>query len=161
MAYNKVIYNGITLVDLTGDSITAEHVLGDTFHGKDGESYSGTMTNRGNVTGTIASKDDSYTIQKGYHGGSGTVQLSQAQKNLLVSGNIKQGVTLLGVLGSYAGETPSYETKTKTYTPSATTQSETLTAGSGYDAIGSVAITVNPIPYTESANTYGTTVTIG
>lgn len=37
MAINKVIYGGETLIDLTGDTVTADKVLnGFTFHGKDG-----------------------------------------------------------------------------------------------------------------------------
>ena len=67
----------------------------------------------------------------------------------------------MGVQGSYEGETPTLQTVTKTYTPSASAQTETITAGTGYDAIEEVDITVAAIPYTETENEYGTTVTIG
>lgn len=162
MAYNKIIYNGNTLIDLTGDDVTAADVLaGKTFHGKDGESASGSMTNRGAVSGTIASKSGTYQIQAGYHNGSGSVGISSTEQNKIIAGNIKSGVTILGVAGTYTGEAKTYQTVTKAYTPTASTQSEAISASAGYDAIQTVNVTVNPIPYTESANTYGTTVTIG
>lgn len=162
MAYNHIIYNGNTLIDLREDSIVAEHVLsGDTFHGADGESSSGSMTNRGSVTGTIASKDGVYTIPKGYHDGTGNCQLSATEKGKLLPQNIRKGVTLLQIQGEYEGEAPTLQTITKSYTPSASSQSEQITASVGYDAIEKVTVTVGAIPYTETANARGTTVTIG
>ena len=57
MAYNKIVYGGNTLIDLTEDNVTASDVLsGKTFHGRDGEETVGSMVNRGAVTGTIATK---------------------------------------------------------------------------------------------------------
>lgn len=45
MGYSKVIYGGKTLVDLTGDSVTAENLLvGATAHGMDGEPIDGACT---------------------------------------------------------------------------------------------------------------------
>ena len=162
MAYNHIIYNGNTLIDLREDTIVPDHVLsGDTFHGADGESSSGSMTNRGSVTGTIASKDATYTIQKGYHDGTGSVGISATEKQKLVQGNIKNGVTLLGVTGNYSGEGATLQSKSVSYTPTASSQSATVSPDAGYDGLSSVSITVGAIPYTETANTHGTTVTIG
>ncbi len=43
MAINKVIYGGQTLIDLTGDTVTADKILsGFTAHGKDGTQLEGT-----------------------------------------------------------------------------------------------------------------------
>ena len=43
MAINKVIYGGNTLIDLTGDTVTADNVLsGYTFHDKSGATSTGT-----------------------------------------------------------------------------------------------------------------------
>ena len=47
--------------------------------------------------------------------------------------------------------------QSKTVTP--TTSAQNVTPDSGYDGLGKV--TVNAIPYVETANTYGITVTIG
>lgn len=162
MAYNKIIYNGNTLIDLTEDTISATDVLaGETFHGADGESASGSMVNRGAVSGTIASKTGSYTIPQGYHNGSGKVTISSTEQAKIIASNIKSGVTLLGVQGTYTGEGSSLQSKSVSYTPSASSQTATVSADAGYDGLSAVEITVGAIPYTETANTYGTTVTIG
>lgn len=45
MSINKVVYGGKTLIDLTGDTVTADKLLsGITAHGKDGELVTGTCT---------------------------------------------------------------------------------------------------------------------
>ena len=45
MAINKVVYGGNTLIDLTGDTVTADKLLsGITAHGKDGELVTGACT---------------------------------------------------------------------------------------------------------------------
>lgn len=105
MAYNKVTYNGSTLIDLSADTVTADKILsGATAHGADGESITGSMVNRGAVSGTIATKDAVYTIQQGFHSGSGNVQISSAEKAKLIPENIKSGVTLLGISGTHSGQ---------------------------------------------------------
>ena len=45
MSINKVVYGGETLIDLTGDTVTADKLLsGITAHGKDGELVTGACT---------------------------------------------------------------------------------------------------------------------
>ena len=163
MAYNKIIFNGQTLIDLTDSEITAADCLEDVdFYGADGEKHTGSMTNRGAVSGTIATYNGVYTVPKGYHNGNGSVSISPVeQAKLSDPTNIRRGVSLMGTTGTYAGESPTLQTITKSYTPTATAQTENITAGTGYDAIEKVTVTVAAIPYVETANTYGTTVTIG
>lgn len=162
MAYNKIIFGGNTLIDLTQDDVTAADVLaGKNYHGRDGEAAQGSMNNRGAVTGTIASKAATYTIAQGYHNGSGTVQISSTEQAKIIAGNIKHGVSILGVTGNYNGDGVNLQSKTASFTPSASAQSQTVTADTGYDGLQQVAITVAAIPYVETANQYGTTVTIG
>lgn len=186
MAINKVIYGGNTLIDITDTTAAAAQVLDNYyFYGRDGVKYEGTCTynadtsdatasadeilyqetayvngnkltgsmpNRGAVTATISSLSP-YTIQNGYHDGSGTVTVNSTN---ISAGNIKAGVTILGVEGTYSGEAISVESN-KNATPM--TSSQVITPSSGYDYLAQV--TVAAIPYTETANTYGITVTIG
>lgn len=162
MAYNKINYNGNTLIDLTGDDVaTADVLSGKNFHTRDGESAQGSMNNRGAVSGTIATKAGTYTVPQGYHNGNGTVGISSTEQQKIIAENIKKGVTILGQAGSYEGEAPTLQTVSKSYTPSASAQSETITPGTGYDYIEEVDISIAAIPYEEVPNTYGTTVNIG
>lgn len=141
MAYNKIVYGGNTLIDLTGDNVTASDVLsGKTFHGRDGEETVGSMVNRGAVTGTIATKAGTYTIQQGYHSGGGSVGISSVEQAKIIADNIKSGVTILGVLGNYAGE----EVKLQSKTANPSTSSQTIVADTGYDGLSSVTVTAMP-----------------
>lgn len=58
------------------------------------------MPNNGAVTGTISTKAETYTIPAGYHAGGGSVQIASAEQSKIITGNIKSGVTILGVSGS-------------------------------------------------------------
>lgn len=104
--YNSVPYVNIpqtdgkeaSFYDTSDATAEASHVLaGKTTYGASGL-VNGSMANNGDTSGTIATKAGAVTIPAGYTTG-GTVELAEAQKNLLVSSNIKKGVTLLGVAG--------------------------------------------------------------
>lgn len=105
MAVNHVIINGETVVDLRNDTVSADKLLkGVTAHDKTGVKITGTMPDNGAVSGSIAAKDGQYTVPKGFHNGSGKVGIASAEKAKLIPGNIKSGVKVLGVTGSYSGE---------------------------------------------------------
>ena len=190
MAINKVIYGGNTLMDITDTTAVANKVLASSyFYGLDGVKTQGTctynadtsdatataseiltgssayvngnkingsMANNGAVTGTITTKAQQYTVPVGYHDGSGKVQIATAEQNKIIAGNIKAGITILGVEGNYSGEAIAVEAN-KNCTPS--TSQQVITPSTGYDYLAQV--TVAAIPYAETPNTYGTTVTIG
>lgn len=59
----------------------------------------GTMSNNGAVSGSITKVDGTYAIPAGFHNGSGSVHISKEEQAKLVSGNIKSGVTVLGISG--------------------------------------------------------------
>ena len=59
----------------------------------------GSMANNGAVSGSISKADGTYAIPAGFHNGKGTVRISSEEQAKLVSGNIKAGVTVLGVSG--------------------------------------------------------------
>lgn len=189
MAVNKIIYGGDTLIDLTSDTVDASHLLsGYKAHDRsgavitgtctynadtsdatisadeilegqiayaNGNKVTGTMPNNGGVTGTISTKLGQYTIPEGYHDGSGKVGISTTEQSKLIPSNIKSGITILSVTGTYSGEGATAQSKT--VTPS--TSQIVVQPDSNYDYLSQV--TVNRIPYVETRNTYGTTVTIG
>lgn len=188
-AISKVVYGNTTLIDLTGDTITASDLAyGKTAHGADGElitgsstkdsdtqdataleaeilsgktayargaKLTGTMANRGAVTGTISTVAGTYTVQSGYHDGSGTVAIDSTEQAKIIASNIKNGVEILGVTGSYTGE--GVPTQSKTATPYTTAQ--VVLPDAGYNLS---QVNINAIKYVESANSAGgVTVTIG
>lgn len=115
----------------------------------------GQMPNRGAVTGTISTLTP-YTIQNGYHDGSGTVSIDSIQAGKIIAGNIKSGVTILGITGNYSGEAVAVESN-KNVTPTSSQQIVTPTSPNDYLA----QVTVAAIPYTETDNAAGgKTVTI-
>lgn len=85
--------------DTTGATASADNILtGKTAFGAAG-SVTGTMANNGSVAGSISTVAGIYTVPAGYHNGKGTVSITAAEQAKLISGNIKAGVTVLGVSG--------------------------------------------------------------
>ena len=142
--------------DTSDANATASQILSGATAYVQGNKVTGTMTNNGAVSGTISSRDQTYTVPTGYHDGSGTVQISSAERAKIIPGNIKQGVTLLSIEGTYSGEGVNLQSKSVTSSFTA----QTVTADAGYDALSQV--TVNAMPYSETDNAAGgVTVTIG
>lgn len=140
--------------DTSDADATASEILATKTGYVAGAKVTGTMPNRGAVTLTIDDKDDELAITNGYHDGSGVAKLDATEKAKIIESNIKSGVQILGVTGTYAGETQ--PTQVKTATPSASTQ--TILPDEGYLLS---QVTVNAVPYTETDNPQGgKTVTI-
>lgn len=145
--------------DVNSSTATANvaEVLATKTFAKNGSVLTGTMPNRGAVTGTISAVDGEYTIAQGYHDGSGKVSIDSTEQAKIIATNIRQGVTILGVEGTMSGE-EGVNAQSRTVTP--TTTSQTITPETGYNYLSQV--TVNAIPYSESDNASGgKTVTIG
>ena len=85
------------------------------------------IPNRGAVQGSISDADVPYTVPDGYHNGEGTVGIASAEKSKLTPGNIKAGVVILGVTGSYSGEAAKLQAKTVTPTK----QQQAISAAEG------------------------------
>lgn len=165
LAYGKTAHGadgslitGTSTKDSDTDDATA--VAGEILSGKTayarGVKLTGEMPNRGAVTGTIDTVAGTYSIQAGYHDGSGTVGIDSTEQAKIIAGNIKSGVQILGVTGDYSGETVSAQTKNAT--PYTTAQ--TVLPDSGYDYLSQVNIAA--ISYVETDNAAGgKTATIG
>lgn len=194
MGKSKVIYNGETLIDLTGDDVKADKLLkgikahdsnGDQITGTcdydvnssdvtaiaaeilkgktaaiKGEIVEGTMTNNGAVAGKIITKDGAYTVPQGYHDGSGKVAIDDTEKEKLIPDNIREGVTVLGVVGTMSG---SEDSKPQSREVEAPLDSDlTVLPEEGYNCLSQVV--VKKVPYEEIDNTAdgkGITVIIG
>lgn len=102
--------------DTSDATVNASDVLaGKIAYGASGRIV-GSMKNNGSQTINVSSANTSYTISKGYHDGSGSVQISSTEASKLIASNIKKGITILGVTGSYQGSTSSGGVQVKTGT---------------------------------------------
>jgi len=138
------------------DATAAEILLNKTAYVNKNK-ITGQMPNRGAVTGTITDASTPYSIQNGYHDGSGTVSVDNTN---LSASNIKKDITILGITGTYEGSaTPT--SAAKTVTPY-TTQKTYLPADESTPVDYYSQVTVNAISYVETDNAQGgKTVTIG
>lgn len=141
--------------DTSDANASASEILATKTAYVNGNKLTGSMPNNGAVSGEISDVATPYTIPAGYHDGSGTVEIDDTEAAKLIASNIKEGVEILGVTGTYTGEGVSAQGKTAT----PYTTSQTVLPDSGYDYLSQVV--VEAIYYNESANAYGTTVTIG
>lgn len=129
-------------------AVVAEVLLGKTAHAR-GAKLTGTMPNNGAVSGSISTKAGQYTIPIGYHDGSGKVAISATEQAKIIAANIKSGIQILGVTGSYSGE--AVKAQAKSATPGVSEQ--TVLPDTGYDYLSQV--TVAAISYVETANSAG------
>ena len=142
--------------DTSDDTAAVGEILsGKTAHAR-GTLLTGTMTNVGAVSGTISTKAGQYTVPQGYHDGSGKVQISSTEQAKIIAGNIKSGVQILGVTGTYSGESITAQSKNATPTWS----SQTIQPDSGYDYLSAVTVAAIQIAYADNS-AGGVTVTIG
>lgn len=137
--------------DTSDATATAAEILSTKTAYVNGNKVTGSMPNRGAVTGTISTKAQQYTIAQGYHDGSGKVSISSTEQAKIIATNIRQGVTILGVEGTMSGTEDMDIEPAKTVTPATTAQ--TVLPATGYD--GMAQVTVEAIPVTRTDNAQG------
>lgn len=139
-------------------AIASEILIGKTAY-KAGAELTGTMPNRGAVSGVISTKAGTYTVPQGYHDGSGTVEIDSTEQAKIIATNIREGVTILGVEGAMSGS-ENVNATAATVTPYTTAQTITPADLGNYNSISQ--INVSAIAYAETDNAAGgVTVTIG
>lgn len=153
--------NGACTFDADTSDATAaasEILTGKTAY-KDGNKVTGTMPNIGKQNSEITTKAQAVSISQGYHDGSGTVSISSTEQAKLIADNIREGVTILGVVGTMSGS-EDVKATTKTATPYTTTKTYLPSDEGDYNYFSQV--TVSAIAYSETDNAAGgKTATIG
>lgn len=160
-AADGTIKAGTCTYDVDSSGVTAQQsevLAGKTF-AKSGSVLTGNMVNVGRQTTKITTKAQSVAIAQGYHDGSGTVDIDGTEQAKIVAGNIKNGVQILGVTGSYTGS-ELIKATTGTATPYTTAQTILPSDVGDFDYF--TQFTVAAITYTETENSAGGyTATIG
>lgn len=122
---NGVTYNSCPEVDIPksgggtakfydtsgATAASADILTGKKAFGSSGE-VSGGMADNGSTGGSISTKAGTVTIPAGYTSG-GTAKISDTEQAKITAGNIKSGVTILGVAGSLTSPTISQDSTTK------------------------------------------------
>lgn len=149
---------GTNTFDVNSQDATASvaEVLKDkTFYAR-GAKMTGTMPNNGAVAGIITTKAGKYTIPMGFHDGSGTCAIDATEQAKIIASNIREGITILGVLGTMSSS-EGIKPQAKTVTP--TFSQQTVLPDRDYNCLSQVTVTA--IPYVETDNSAGgKTVTI-
>ena len=134
----------------------AEVLTGKTFYAR-GAKMTGTMPNNGEVHGEIATVDGKYTIPMGLHDGAGGVTIEATEQAKLVPANIREGVTVLGVVGTVHG---TEGTKPQAESDPPTFEQQVVMPDAAYNCLSQVTVQAIPATYVDNA-AGGQTLTIG
>jgi len=89
--------------DTSDATANASEILATKTAYKNGSKLTGTMPNIGAQTGVITTKEGTVSISQGYHDGSGAIGIDSTEQAKIIGDNIREGVTILGVLGTMSG----------------------------------------------------------
>ncbi len=127
---------------------------------KDGETayiggvkVEGTMPVNGEVATNISTKDGVVSVPEGYTPG-GTVEIDSTEKAKLIPGNIRQGVTILGVSG---GMSPSEGVNAQSKTVTPTKSQQVVQPDSGYTHLAQVTVAAIPAQFITTTDANATT----
>lgn len=138
-------------------AVAAEILNGKTAY-KAGAKITGTMPNNGAKNLVISDLTATVKVPLGYHDGSGTVSVDTTESAKIIPGNIRDGITILGVTGTMSG-TEDAKAQTKTITPTFSAQ-EITPDSPEYNYLASVTVQAIPVAYTDN-EFGGQTLTIG
>ena len=93
----------------------------------------------------------------GFHDGSGSAEIDETEQAKLVSANIREGVTILGVEGSMSSS-EGMKPQAKSVTP--TFEQQTVLPDSDYNCLSQVTVAAIPTNYVDNA-AGGQTLTVG
>lgn len=99
-SWDQLIPKIAAVIRATGSATPAQVMSGATFSNVTGNNRTGAMPDNGAVTQNITNQNGAYVVPEGYHNGSGVVQ---AVITNLIAGNIRTGITVGGVPGTFTG----------------------------------------------------------
>ncbi len=134
--------------DTSEATATAAEVLSGKTFGAGGEVKTGSMPNQGGKTLEITEKGTPVTIPAGYHDGSGKAKIASTEEAKLIPANIREGITVLGVVGSMSGS-EGMKPQAKSVTPSFSSQE--VLPDDDYNCLSSVTVAAIPVSYTDNA----------
>lgn len=133
--------------DTSDATAAAAEILKDKTAYVAGSKITGTMPNNGAKTLDITDKGTPVSVPMGFHDGGGKAQIAAAEAAKLIPANIREGITVLGVVGTMSGSegmTP----QAKTVTPGFTEQE--ILPDSNYNCLSSVTVKAIPVTYTDN-----------